>query len=143
MRRIGRIAMVAALGASLAACGGKSDQVAPDPSATVDAASPPDNPIFAGAPDSAAQCKVCHSFEPGRNGVGPSLAGIAGRKAGTEAGFAYSPAMKASGLTWDDATLDTYLTAPMKAVPGTKMAYAGMPDAAKRKALIDWLKTVK
>lgn len=143
MRRNGRIAAVIALGAALAACGGQSDQAAPEPSATSEAVSPPDNPVFAGAPDSAVQCKVCHSFEPGRNGVGPSLAGIAGRKAGTEAGFAFSEAMKTSGLTWDDATLDAYLAAPMKAVPGTKMAYAGMPDAAKRKALIDWLKTVK
>lgn len=140
MRYAQRMAVVAALGLALAACGKPKDEAADDAPA---AQSPPDNPAFVGAPDSAVQCKVCHSFEPGRNGVGPSLAGIVGRKAGTEAGFAFSEAMKTSGLTWDEATLDAYLAAPMKTVPGTKMAYAGLADAAKRKALIDWLKTVK
>lgn len=73
----------------------------------------------------------------------PSLAGVVGRKAGSIAGFAYSDANKASGLTWDEKTLDTYLTNPMKMVPGTKMTFAGIPDAAKRKEVIDYLKTLK
>ena len=77
------------------------------------------------------------------NGVGPSLAGVAGRKAGSVPGFAYSDANKASGLTWDEKTLDTYLTNPMKMVPGTKMTFAGLPDPAQRKAVIDYLKTLK
>lgn len=77
------------------------------------------------------------------NAVGPSLFGVFGRKAATGAGYAYSDAMKASGKTWDEATLDTYLAAPMKEVPGTKMTFAGQSDPAKRKEIIEFLKTVK
>jgi cytochrome c len=73
------------------------------------------------------------------HGVWPNLHGIAGRTAGTLAGFAYSPAMKSSGLVWDAATLDSYLEDPRAHVPGTKMAFAGIKDAARRKALVDWL----
>ncbi|MGH6785799.1 MAG: c-type cytochrome [Novosphingobium sp.] len=141
MRGSGSAMAIAALALMLAACGGKQDDAEPEAAPASDAASPP--AVADSAPTSAVQCKVCHSFVPGTNGVGPSLAGVVGRKAGTAAGFAYSPAMKGSGLTWDEATLDAYLTAPMKTVPGTKMVYAGLADAAKRKELIDWLATVK
>lgn len=96
-----------------------------------------------GKPAAFAQCAACHSVEAGKNGVGPSLAGVFGRKAGAVPGFAYSDANKNSGLTFDEQTLDTYLTNPMKMVPGTKMTYAGMGNAADRKALIDYLKTLK
>ena len=75
--------------------------------------------------------------------VGPSLFGVFGTKAGEVAGFNFSPAMKASGLTWDEATLDEYLAGPMKKVPGTKMTYAGQADAAKRKELIEYIKSLK
>ena len=51
--------------------------------------------------------------------------------------------MKNAGLTWDDATLDEYLTAPMKKVPGTKMTFAGLSDPAARKEVIAYLKTLK
>ena len=74
--------------------------------------------------------------------IGPSLAGIYGTKAGDVAGYAFSPAMKASGLTWDDATLDRFLTQPMAAVPGTKMVYPGVKDPAKRAEVIAFLKTL-
>ena len=140
MRQFGQAIAAAAMLAGLSGCGAPKDQAADE--APAQPADTP-NPVFAGAPDSVVQCKVCHTFVPGTNGVGPSLAGVVGRKAASVPGFAYSEAMKSSGLTWDEATLDTYLTAPMKAVPGTKMTYAGLADAAKRKALIDWLKTVK
>ncbi|MFM5929392.1 MAG: c-type cytochrome, partial [Novosphingobium sp.] len=95
------------------------------------------------APPEFTQCVSCHAIKPGVNAVGPTLFGVFGKKAGSVAGYAYSDANKNSGLTWDEATLDEYLTAPMKKVPGTKMAFAGIPDAAKRKAVIDFLKTVK
>ncbi|MEO5597829.1 MAG: c-type cytochrome [Novosphingobium sp.] len=100
-------------------------------------------PSLASAPPEFGQCVSCHTIRPGLNAVGPSLFGVFGRKAGTTAGYAYSDANKNSGLTWDEATLDTYLTAPMKMVPGTKMTFAGVPDPAKRKAIIEFLKTVK
>lgn len=79
---------------------------------------------------------------PGRHAIGPSLAGIHGTRAGTVQGYAYSAAMKASGLTWDDATLDRYLEKPMAAVPGTKMVYPGLKDPAKRAEVIAYLKTL-
>ena len=90
-----------------------------------------------------AQCKICHSVEPGKNGLGPSLYDVVGRKAGTEAGFTYSPAMKNSGLTWTDAELTEYLRAPMKLVPGTKMAFAGIANEKDRADVIAYLDTLK
>ena len=90
-----------------------------------------------------AQCRVCHSVEPGKNGLGPSLHDVVGRKAGTLAGFNYSPAMKASGFAWSDAKLNDYLRAPMKAVPGTKMAFAGIADDKRRADVIAYLDTLK
>jgi cytochrome c len=132
--------------AALAGCGGSKDQnsahdaAVPSPSANV-AEAPIDE---ANKPPTVfAQCMSCHSVKPGQNGLGPSLAGVFGRKAGTGAGFEYSPALKGSGLTWDEASLDKWLTNPMGMVPGTRMTYAGQGDAAKRKELIDYLKTLK
>lgn len=89
------------------------------------------------------QCRICHSVEPGRNGLGPSLHDIVGRPAAQVAGFNFSPAMKDSGLTWDAATLSDYLRAPMRKVPGTKMAYAGMANDQNRADLIAYLATLK
>ena len=85
------------------------------------------------------QCSICHSVQPGRNQVGPSLAGIVGRPAGQVANFHYSPANKNSGLTWDQATLDRYLTNPSAVVPHTIMTYGGLKDADKRANLIAYL----
>jgi cytochrome c len=87
------------------------------------------------------QCAACHSTERGEHGIGPSLAGVFGRRAGTVAGFTFSQAMKDSGLTWNQATLDRYLTDPRGVVPGTTMAYNGVKDAAQRQAVINYLKT--
>ena len=71
--------------------------------------------------------------------MGPSLKGIVGRKSGSFPGFNYSPAMKGKNVTWNPATLDTYLTAPMKFVPGTRMAFAGLPNAQDRADVIAYL----
>lgn len=100
------------------------------------------NPLAA-APAAFGQCASCHSVEPGRHGIGPSLAGAYGTKAGDIPGYAFSAALKASGLTWDDATLDKWLSGPMQMVPGTKMTYAGLSDPAKRAEVIAYLKTLK
>ena len=88
------------------------------------------------------KCQACHSIEPGKKGLGPSLAGVVGKKAGSVGPiFTYSPAMKASGITWDVATLDAYLTDPQKAVPGNKMPFPGLKTESERKAVIAYLAT--
>jgi len=86
------------------------------------------------------KCMACHSLEAGKNKVGPSLHGIIGRKSGTEAGYNYSDAMKNANLTWDEATLDKYLTKPKEEVPGNKMPFPGLPKAEDRQNLIAYLK---
>lgn len=88
------------------------------------------------------RCSVCHSLRPAPGKMGPPLAGVAGRKAGTAPGFAYSAAMKASGITWTPAELDAFIKAPGKKVPGTKMLL-GAPDDAQRAAVIEYLTSVK
>ena len=88
-------------------------------------------------------CVVCHSAEAGQNKVGPSLAGIVGRASGEEGGFTYSQAMESAHLTWDEKTLDRYLTDPKSVVPGTKMLFPGLKNADERHALIDYLKSLK
>ena len=88
------------------------------------------------------QCSICHAVTAGKNMTGPSLFDIVGRKAGQVAGFHYSDANKNSGLTWDTATLDKYLTSPKDVVPHTIMAYPGLKDAKKRADLIAYLATL-
>ena len=89
------------------------------------------------------KCSACHTVKPGKHRIGPSLFGIAGRKAGTAKGFRFSKAMKKSGLTWDDATLDRYLKKPRKAVKGTRMIFAGLRSKKDRDNVIAYLKTLK
>lgn len=88
------------------------------------------------------RCTVCHSVQPAPGKVGPPLAGVAGRKAGTAPGYAYSNAMKTSGITWTQDQLDAFIKAPGKAVPGTKMLL-GAPNAEERSAVIQYLTTLK
>ena len=87
-----------------------------------------------------AQCSSCHTVKPGVNGFGPSLAGVVGRHAGKAPGFTYTPAMLSSGLTWDEATLDAFLTSSTQKVPGTAMPVA-IADANVRTAIIAYLKS--
>jgi cytochrome c len=74
--------------------------------------------------------------------MGPTMAGIVGRKAGSVNGYAYSPAMAKSGIVWNEAKLDAYMANPKGVVPGTKMAFGGVPQPEKRKAIIAYLKTL-
>ena len=85
------------------------------------------------------KCQACHSLEPGKNGFGPSLAGLIGKKAGGVPNYNYSPAMKGSNLTWDVATLDAYLSDPQKSVPGNKMPFPGLKTENERNAVIAFL----
>ncbi len=93
-----------------------------------------------GAEIFAKTCAMCHTVQPGQNRVGPSLAGVYGRKAGKAPGFSYSPANKISNITWDDQTLSAFLADPQRAMPGTKMTYPGLQNAEDRQAVIDYLK---
>ncbi len=85
------------------------------------------------------ECGACHSLKPGVAMVGPSLAGLFGRKAGSLTDFRYSPAMRRSGITWDAQTLDKFVADPQSAVPANRMPYAGLTDADARADLIMYL----
>lgn len=89
-------------------------------------------------------CMACHATaEGGPAKIGPALNGVVGRPAGSLPGFGYSADMKSKSFVWDAAQLDAWLTKPTAVVPGTTMAYAGMPDAADRKAMIAFLSSLK
>jgi cytochrome c len=90
----------------------------------------------------ATHCGVCHSTKPGENKIGPSLAGILGRKSGTEVGFDYSPALKAAAITWDEKTIDQFIQNPAADVHGTKMLVS-LPGNDDRQNVIAYLKTLK
>lgn len=85
-------------------------------------------------------CRACHTLEAGKNRIGPSLHGLFGRKSGSVPGFAYSPAMKNAGITWDETTLNKYLKDPKAVVVGNKMAFAGVKNDQDRQNLIAYLK---
>lgn len=84
-------------------------------------------------------CSVCHSLDPGKNKIGPSLAGVVGRRAGSVPDFSYSSANKGSGIVWTKEKLDEYLTDPQKMVPGTLMVFPGVKNPDERQALIAYL----
>jgi cytochrome c len=88
------------------------------------------------------RCSTCHTMTPGqRHGVGPNLAGVAGRRA-ANTDFNYSTALRNSGLTWDAATLDRFLAGPSKLVPGTRMLIP-VADAKQRADLVAYLGTLR
>lgn len=128
---------------ALAGCGKPQDAPPPD-TASADAPAAPAvtiEPTAAMGEQVFKRCVACHTIDRGgANGIGPNLHGIVGRAVAAHPGFSYSGAMKAKGGAWDEAALDAYLAEPMKTVPGTRMAFAGVIDAADRKALILYLK---
>jgi cytochrome c len=85
-------------------------------------------------------CAPCHALEPNRNMTGPSLAEVWNRQAGSLASFPrYSPALKSSGIVWNDDTLDTWIKDPQHFIPGNTMTFPGMKDARQRADLLAFL----
>jgi cytochrome c len=88
------------------------------------------------------KCAPCHAIGPGaKNKVGPELNGILDRAAASVEGFAYSDALKKSGLKWDDANLHKWLESPKALVPGTKMVFPGVKDETERDDLIAYIES--
>jgi nitrite reductase (NO-forming) len=85
------------------------------------------------------KCQACHSLEPGKNLVGPSLAGIMGKKSGSDGNFNYSPAMKQAAITWTPQTLDQYLADPQKTIPGNRMPFPGLKSEHDRADIVAFL----
>lgn len=85
------------------------------------------------------KCRACHSFDAKKK-IGPTLAGVMGRKAGAIEGYRYSKAFQASDVVWDDISIAAYLTAPRKFMKGTKMAFAGLRKPADIANVIAFIK---
>jgi cytochrome c len=87
-------------------------------------------------------CRTCHSWKEGDNRLGPSLHGVVGSKSGSVQGFNYSQSMKQANLTWDEATLDTFIASPDGVVQNNNMKpFTGIADQATRQKIIEFLKS--
>jgi len=86
------------------------------------------------------RCGQCHAIGEGSESkAGPNLAGLMGRPAGTLEGFDYSDAMKASGIVWSEDALKSFLAAPRKVVPGTRMNFNGLKRPGETEAIVGYL----
>ncbi len=156
MRHTGLMLAAAALtAASLSACNKPASSPAPDQSASTPAAPMSDEDVkktqaalpapyntadLANGESKFALCQTCHTVvQGGPNMTGPNLHGVFGRKAGSVPEFKYSDVLKATGWTWDAAHVDTWITDPKAALPGTKMTFAGLKDPKDRTDTIAYL----
>lgn len=96
------------------------------------------------APAAFAVCAACHTTSTDhQNGMGPNLRGVVGRKAGTAEGFAYSKAMRDSGIVWTPALLEKFIGDPQKMVPNNMMPFEGEKDPRAQKEIIEYLRALK
>ncbi len=124
------------LASALAGCG-QSDPNAGSAAGASGNAAPSGRQLFS-------PCAVCHAVKEGDAArVGPNLYGIVGRQAGADPAFAYSKAMRESGVVWTEDNLDAFIENPQMFIRGNRMGYAGERNAEKRAAIIDYLKTLK
>ena len=86
------------------------------------------------------KCKACHALEAGKNKIGPTLAGVIGRKAGSVEGFKYSGPMKDAAIVWDEQNLAEYLADPKGYIPKNKMAFKGLKKEKQRADVIAYMK---
>jgi cytochrome c len=159
MRLLGPVLAVAALAAVLSGCG-KSATTPPAETNPAAATATPAAPMsdaeakalqaklpapyntadLTNGESKFALCSTCHTVAEGApNMTGPNLHGVFGRKAASLPGFSYSDALKAAGWTWDAAHIDTWITDPKVAAPGTKMTFAGLKDPKDRTDVIAYL----
>ncbi|MEM6914578.1 MAG: cytochrome c family protein [Pseudomonadota bacterium] len=132
-----RLASFAFLVSVLAACGGGADDVV---LSDQDRLALPADPVSGRRVFR--QCAVCHEAAEGTgHRQGPNLWNVVGAEAGRHADYTYSRALKNAGITWDEATLDAYITNPQAVVPGTRMGYFGSTSEADRRDIIAFLKT--
>lgn len=135
-----------ALACLLTACGGDGDSSSATAPTSTPAASSTPKPVVELTPVQRgakiyARCRACHTLEQdGRHKVGPNLWDIYGSKSASKEGFAYSKAMKAANITWDETTMDGYLTKPAKYMPGNKMTFIGLKRKEDRDAVQAFLK---
>jgi len=88
------------------------------------------------------RCASCHDVTATPSAkIGPNLHGILGRQVASLEGYKYSPALKSQNFVWDTARLDAWMANPNAVAPGTAMAFAGIPEAADRQAIIGYLET--
>ncbi|MGD9785878.1 MAG: c-type cytochrome [Hyphomicrobiaceae bacterium] len=89
------------------------------------------------------RCRSCHADDPEKKSYGPSLVGVVGRKAAAVDGFAYSDALKASGIVWTEAALKAWMADNTSIMPGTRMRHVGITDPAEQDFIVAYLKSLK
>jgi cytochrome c len=138
-QKLEKTAIAIDVGGGAAAPAAAKPEEGPPPIAPLMAAADPAK----GEADAKKLCSACHTFnEGGKNGVGPNLYGVLGRERASEAGYAYSGAMKAKTGKWTYEDLNHWLLKPAGFVPGTKMGFAGVHSEKERADVIAFLRSL-